>query len=185
MGRRRLGRKALDLHGDSERNGSKHGIGAIVLLSHEELREILRKVQAKANSKDENLLSCLSIDVKQLQFYLKNLQEKGMFSFDGSFDYSSIDELDFRRFSMDPTSIAHISNGWDTRPVLPPSQKNISKEFSSCIHRKPSSSSKRCSNPSFASSFFHQNTTLLQMLPFKKIHMELNHLTKKLMKLTS
>ena len=132
----------------------KHGIGAIVLLSHEELREILREVQAKANSKDENLLFYLSIDVKQLQFYLKNLQEKGMFSFDGSFDYSSIDELDFRRFSMDPTSIAHISNGWDTRPVLPPSQKNISKEVSSCIHRKPSSSLKRRSNLSFASSSF-------------------------------
>ena len=68
----------------------KHGIGAIVLLSHEELREILREVQAKAIDKT-NLCCHLSIKVKQLQFYLKNLQEKGMFSFDGSFDYSSID----------------------------------------------------------------------------------------------
>ena len=59
-----------------------------------------------------------------------------MFSFDGSFDYSSIDELDHRRFSMDPTP--YISNGWDTRPTPPPSQKNVSKEVSSYTHRKPS-----------------------------------------------
>ena len=135
----------------------KHGIGAIVLLSHEELMEILREVQAKASNKDTNLLFYLSVDVKQLQFYLKNLQEKGMFSFDGSFDYSSIDELDYRRFSMDPTP--YVSNGWDTRPTPPPSQKNVSKEVSSYTHRKPSSSLKRRSNPSFASSSFHKNTS--------------------------
>ena len=74
------------------------GICAIVLLSHEELREILREIKAKANKQDENLRFNLSGDANQLQFYLKNLQGKGMFSFDGSFDYSSIDELDFRRF---------------------------------------------------------------------------------------
>ena len=42
----------------------KHGIGAIVLLSHEELREILREVQAKANDKDTNFQFCISVDVK-------------------------------------------------------------------------------------------------------------------------
>ena len=77
-----------------------------------------------------------------------------MFSFDGSFDYSSIDELDFRRVTNHPTSDAYFSNGWDTRPVLPPSQKNISKEVSTYIHSDPSSSPKRRSNLSFDSSPF-------------------------------
>ena len=84
----------------------KHGIGAIVLLSHEELMEILREVQAKASNKDTNLLFYLSVDVKQLQFCLKNLQEKGLFSFDGSLDCSSIDESDFRNFWTHPNRMA-------------------------------------------------------------------------------
>ena len=54
----------------------KHGIGAIVLLSHEELREILREIKAKASKKDVNLPVYLTGYVKSLQFYLKNLQEK-------------------------------------------------------------------------------------------------------------
>ena len=39
---------------------------------------------------------------------------------------------------MGPTCFAHISNGWDTRPTPPPSQKHASKEVSSEICRKPS-----------------------------------------------
>lgn len=42
----------------------KRGTGAIVLLSRKELREILRKVQAKASNKDANHLCYLSVKVK-------------------------------------------------------------------------------------------------------------------------
>ena len=54
----------------------KHGIDAIVILSHEELREILHEIQARASEQDTKLCFYLSGDVKQLQFYLNNLQEK-------------------------------------------------------------------------------------------------------------
>ena len=78
----------------------KHGTGAIVLLSHEELRDVFCEIKAKARNQDMNLPFYLSSDVKHLHFYLKNLEENGLLSFDVSFDYSSIDEEDFRRFSM-------------------------------------------------------------------------------------
>ena len=138
----------------------KHGIGAIVLLSHEELDKILHEVQAKANNKDANLCFYLSVKVKQLQFYLKNFQEKGLVSCDGSFDSSSINESYFRKFGMHPDGMAQISNGWHTRPIPLLSQKHISKGVSSGnINRNPSSASKRCSTLSFVSSSFCQDTT--------------------------
>ena len=59
----------------------------------------------------------LSVEVKSLQFYLKHFQEEGMFSIDGSFDYSSIDESVFRNLISHPTSIHQISSGIDTRPI--------------------------------------------------------------------
>ena len=46
----------------------KCGICPIVLLSHEELRETLREIKAKARKKDMNLLACASGDGKSLQF---------------------------------------------------------------------------------------------------------------------
>ena len=54
----------------------KHGTCAIVLLSHEELREILHEIKAKARKKHTHLTVCLSSDVRSLQLCLKNLQEK-------------------------------------------------------------------------------------------------------------
>ena len=77
---------------------SKHRIEAIVLLSHEEIRKILSEIKAKASKQGTNSPRCLSSDVRSLQIYLKTLQEKGLFSLDSIFDYSSIYELDFRRF---------------------------------------------------------------------------------------
>ena len=92
---------------------SKHRTYDIALLSHEELRGII----AKESKQDINLPHYLRGHVKSLQFCLKNLQEKGLFSLDGSFDYSSIDESDFRNFWMDPDCMFQISSGRDTRPV--------------------------------------------------------------------
>ena len=54
---------------------SKHGIGAMVLLPWKELCEML----------DENLCFCHLRKIKSLPFYLKNFQEKGLFSLDVSF----------------------------------------------------------------------------------------------------
>ena len=90
---------------------SKHVTCAIVLLSHEELSEILRKIKSKANMQGTNHHFHLSGDVRSLQFYLSNLKEKRMFSLDSSFDYSSIDESDFRNFWKYPDCIVQISNG--------------------------------------------------------------------------
>ena len=47
---------------------SKHGTDAIVILSHEELRKILRETKAKGNKKGTNLPYYVSSDVKSLQF---------------------------------------------------------------------------------------------------------------------
>ena len=73
---------------------SKHGIDAIALLYHEEVLEII----AKARNQGTNIPYYLRGHVKSLQLYLKNLQEKGLFSIDSSFDYSSIDGSNFRNF---------------------------------------------------------------------------------------
>ena len=51
--------------------------------------------------------------------------------------------------------MAHISNGWDTRPILPPSQTCISKDASNgTIQRNPSSASKRHNTQYLASYSF-------------------------------
>ena len=60
---------------------SKHGMDSIALLEHEELRTTYLSIPIR-----------LDVEVNSLQFYLKHLQEKGLFSIDGSVDYSSIDE---------------------------------------------------------------------------------------------
>ena len=167
----------------------KHGIGAIVLLSHEELREILREVQAKASDQGTSLCFYLSGKVNQLQFHLKNLQEKRMFSFDSSFDYSSFDELDFRKFSWDQLALPTLA--MDGTLALPHHlRKNMlrKKFLAKFVGSLPSN---------------HRRQPLLQMerkpqalakrlwkkflfeTLCKKIHMELNHLIEKLMKLTS
>ena len=90
---------------------SKDGMQSIVLFSYRELRSI----KAKAGKQGTNIPSYLLGDVKSLQFYLKNLQEKGMFSLDGIFDYSSIDESDFRKSVNEPASMLQISSGRDTQ----------------------------------------------------------------------
>ena len=54
----------------------------MVILPYEELLE----------TQAENLPFYLIRKIKSLQFYLQNFQEKGLFSLDGSFSYSSIDE---------------------------------------------------------------------------------------------
>ena len=72
----------------------KYGTCAIALLSYEKLRKVI----AKPKNQDTNLPCYLYGYMMSLQFCLKNLQEKLLFSFDSSFYYSSIDESDFRRF---------------------------------------------------------------------------------------
>ena len=74
-------------------------------------------------STDMNLPFCLDVKVKSLQFCLKCFQEKGLLSIDGSFECSSIEELIFRKFINEPTTIYQISSGMDTRPVPLPSRK--------------------------------------------------------------
>ena len=78
-----------------KRKLSKYGVEAMVLLSFEELREIKEKLDKQA----ENLPSCLFSKMKALQFYLKHLHAKYLFSIDGSFDYSSIDESESRKLT--------------------------------------------------------------------------------------
>ena len=77
------------------RKWSKDGTDAMVLLPWKELREM----------QHENLCFYHLRKIKSLQFYMKNFQEKGLFSLDGSFDYSTIDDPEFRKFINDPTSI--------------------------------------------------------------------------------
>ena len=79
----------------------KDGEDAVVFLSFEELREI----KAQSDNQAKNLPTYLFSEMKLLQFYLKHLQEKGLFSIDGGFDYSSIDESEFRKFNKCPSSI--------------------------------------------------------------------------------
>ena len=73
---------------------SKHGMGTIALLPCKDLRIT-----------GFNLPIRLAVKVKSLQFYLKYLQEEGLFSIDGSFDCLSIDESVFRKIINDLTSI--------------------------------------------------------------------------------
>ena len=54
-----------------------------------------------------------------------------MFSIDGSFDYSSIDELVFINLVNHPTSIHQIIGGIDTRPIPRLSRKCSFKDVSS------------------------------------------------------
>ena len=86
---------------------SKHGAHTIDLLCYEEIREI----KSMSDKQGTNLPCYLLGDTKSIQFYLKNFQEKEIFSFDGSFDYSSIDKSDFRRFWEHSDFIVQISNG--------------------------------------------------------------------------
>ena len=128
----------------------------MVLLPWKELREI----------KDENFCFYSLRKIKSLQFYLKNFQEKGLFSLNGSFDYSTIGELAFRKVINDHTSFHQISSEMDTRPVPPPSRKWRSEGVSNDnVHRNPSSSSKRHNNPSFISSSFSPKEDLTSYSP--------------------
>ena len=89
-----------------------------------------------------------------------------MFSLNSSFDYSSIGESDFRTFWKHPDCMIQISNGRDTRPIPPPSRKHSSKDVSNVkMRRKPSSSSKMCSNPSLISSSFSSKDDLTSFSP--------------------
>ena len=108
---------------------SKHGMKAMALLEHEELYSTYLSVPIR-----------MAVEVNSLQFYLKNFQEKGTFSIDGSFDYSSIDESAFRNYINHPTSILQISSGIDDWPIPLPSRKCSLKDFSSNkTHMYPSS----------------------------------------------
>ena len=77
------------------------------LLSYEEFREII----AKANKQGTNIPHYLLGNVRLLQLCLKNFQEKGLLSLDGSFNYLSMDGSDFRNFWKYPDCIVQISNG--------------------------------------------------------------------------
>ena len=60
----------------------------LVLLSGKELHEICNR----ARERQPNMpMIHFFVDVRCLQFYLKNLQEKGFFSFEREFNFSSID----------------------------------------------------------------------------------------------
>ena len=81
-------------------------VDAIVLLSSEDHL----KIKTQASAKDANLPFYSPKDTKSLQFYLKHLHEKVLCSIDGSFDYSSIYELDFMNFANHPTIIYQMSS---------------------------------------------------------------------------
>ena len=97
---------------------SKYGLCAIDLFPHGDIRRKGLKLPLR-----------LAVEVKSLQFYLKHLKEKGSFSIDGSFNYSSIDDQVFRIFFNYLTSIRQISSGTCTRPIPPPSRKCILKDI--------------------------------------------------------
>ena len=88
----------------------------LVLLSSEELC----KIYLRAEKICSNVSRRLSSNVRSLQFYLKNLQEKGFFSFERDFNFSSINRSELRNFWMDPHDLSKISKGEDTRPIPPP-----------------------------------------------------------------
>ena len=88
----------------------------LVMLSREELH----KIYLRAEKRHPNMSRRLSSNVRSLQFYLKNLQEKGFFSFERDFNFSSIHGSELRNFWMHPHNLSIISKGVDTRPILPP-----------------------------------------------------------------
>ena len=59
------------------------------------------------------------VDVRSLQLYLKNLQEKGFFSFEREFNFSSIDRRDLFNFWAHPTNLVKLQIGEDARPIPP------------------------------------------------------------------
>ena len=63
---------------------------------------------------------------------MKHLKEKGMFSIDSSFDYSSIYELEFSKFKNHPIYFCQINSGMDIWPIPSPSRKWSLKEILSC-----------------------------------------------------
>ena len=91
---------------------------AIALFSHEDLR-----------SSSLSLTICVAVEVTSLQLYPNHLQEKGMLSIDGSFDYSSIDESVFRNFINDPTAIFQISSEMKTTHIPKHSREYSLKDF--------------------------------------------------------
>ena len=91
---------------------SNHGTDAISILPREDLRSAGLRLHIH-----------LVVEVNSLQFYLNNLQDKGLFLVDGSFDNSSMDEPVFRKFIIDPATIHQIISGMGTPPIPPPSIK--------------------------------------------------------------
>ena len=96
---------------------TNHGIDSIVLLTCEDYRSTCLSLSIR-----------LAVKVKSLQFYLKCLQEKGMFSINSSFDQSSIYESAFRKFNNYPISIWHIISEMGTQTIPPTSIKFILKD---------------------------------------------------------